>query len=137
MAKTPKKKAELRHVDALDTAEKLFMEGYSDIPPCSVPLCKTAQELYENYCRMLLKRGLLTIPNREHAENYAIGKDVVIKAYAAGKNPPRYATEMMRAAKMKLDRLGLNDEIQSPGASNENPFEGFGFARRARSGRSG
>jgi len=137
MAKTPKKKAELRLIDALDTAEKLFMEGHSEIPPCSVPLCPSAQALYENYCRMLLKRGLLTIPNHEHAENYAIGKDVVIKAYAAGKNPPRYATEMMRAAKMKLDRLGVNDEIQSPGASNENPFEGFGFARRLRQERHG
>lgn len=135
MAKTPKKKPELRVVEALDTAEKLFMEGYSDIPPCSVPLCKTAQELYENYCRMMLKRGVLTIPNREHAENYAIGKDVVIKAYSAGKNPPRYATEMMRAAKMKLDRLGLNDEIQTPSAESSNPFVGFGFARRARQAR--
>ena len=132
------KKPELRVVDAaLDTAETLFLKGHSKIPPCSVPLGKAAQGFYDNYCRMLLKRGLLTIPNVENVERYAIGKDLVVKAYTEGKKPQRFATEMMRAAEMNLKKLGLNEEIQSPGARNENPFEGFGFARRARQARQG
>lgn len=133
MAKNEKR--DLHVVDGEQDAEVLFLKGYSDIPPPSVPLGKAARDIYDSYCRMMLKRGLLTIPNHEHAENYAIGKDMVVKAYAAGKAPQRYATEMMRAAKMKLDKLGLNDEIHSPVRQGESPYQRFGFAKRARQAR--
>jgi len=135
MAKTPKAKASLRVVDAVDTAEKLFLKGHSEIPPCSVPLCQAAQEFYDNYCRVLLKRGVLTLQNREAVERYAIGKDMIVRAYAAGKTPPRNGTEMMRNAEMALRKLDLNEAINPPAAKCANPFAGFGFARRARQGR--
>lgn len=137
MAKTPKKKPELRVVEAFETAEQLFLKGHTEIPPCPVELGPTSQALYDNYCRMLLKRGMLTVQNVENVKRYCIADDLIIKAYAKGKVPARNITEMQRAAEMRLNKLGLNDEIQTPASEGANPFASFGFAKRSRQARDG
>lgn len=111
--------------------EVLFLGSYSEIPESNVPLMAKGRKVYDEWCRTLLKSGLLTLATREYVEMLAVATDDIDDAVSRGKRPSRQAMEAKRAAMMKLEKLDAGAAIITP-AGGENPYKQFGFARRAK-----
>ena len=103
-------------------------------PKSSIPLNEIGQESYDYWCTKLTNAGLLSAIARQHAENLALAKDDLALAKAAGKLAPKAASELLKSATLKLERLvgnfDLDDEAETR-PKGENRFAAFGFARRA------
>lgn len=108
-----------------------FLPTFKDIPDPNIPLLDAGRKVYDEWCRTLIKSGLLTLKTREYVEMLAIATDDIAHAIAKGKRPTRQAMEAKRAAMMKLEKLDAEQTIVGP-AGGENPYAAFGFARRAR-----
>lgn len=108
-----------------------FLQPLKEIPDPNVPLLKEGQKVYDDWCRTLVKSGMLTLKSREYVELLAIATDDIAYTINKGKRPTRQAMEAKRAAMMKLEKLDGNQTIVGP-AGGESPYAHFGFARRAR-----
>jgi hypothetical protein len=111
-----------------------FLQPLKEIPDPNVPLMKEGHGVYTQWCRMLLKSGMLTLKSREYVELLAIATDDIAYTIGKGKRPTRQAMEAKRAAMMKLEKLDANATIASP-SGGESPYAAFGFAKRARAAR--
>jgi hypothetical protein len=108
-----------------------FLQPLKEIPDPNVPLLKEGRGVYEQWCRTLIKSGMLTLKSREYVELLAIATDDIAFTINKGKRPTRQAMEAKRAAMMKLEKLDANQTIASPGG-NSQVYAAFGFAKRAR-----
>lgn len=113
------------------TATLHILDSYKEIPAPNVPLLKEGQRVYDDWCRTLIKSGMLTMKSREYVEMLAIATDDIAFTINKGKRPTRQAMEAKRAAMMKLEKLDADTQIEGPGRG-ENPYAAFGFAKRAR-----
>lgn len=113
-----------------------FLQPLKEIPDPNVPLMKEGKGVYDQWCRTLIKSGMLTLKSREYVELLAIATDDIAYTINKGKRPTRQAMEAKRAAMMKLEKLDANATIATPGGG-DSPYAHFGFARRARSARHG
>lgn len=113
-----------------------FLQPLKEIPDPNVPLMKEGRAVYDQWCRTLVKSGLLTLKSREYVELLAIATDDIAYTINKGKRPTRQAMEAKRAAMMKLEKLDTHAPIVTPGGG-ESPYAHFGFARRARQRRHG
>lgn len=113
-----------------------FLPSFEEIPPSNIPLLESGNKVYQEWCRTLIKSGLLTLKTREYVEMLAIATDDIAYAIEKGKRPTRQAMEAKRAAMMKLEKLDANQSIVTP-AGGEQTYSAFGFARRARNRRHG
>lgn len=111
-----------------------FLQPLKEIPDPNVPLLKEGHGVYTQWCRTLLKSGMLTLKSREYVELLAIATDDIAYQIRKGKRPTRQAMEAKRAAMMKLEKLDANATIASPGGG-ESVYSAFGFAKRARAAR--
>jgi hypothetical protein len=108
-----------------------ILDNYKEIPAPNVPLLKEGQRVYDEWCRTLIKSGMLTMKSREYVEMLAIATDDIAFTINKGKRPTRQATEAKRAAMMKLEKLDADTHIEGPGRG-ENIYAAFGFAKRAK-----
>lgn len=113
-----------------------FLTSFKELPEPNIPLLAAGRKVYEEWCRTLIKSGLLTLKTREYVEMLAIATDDIAYAIEKGKRPTRQAMEAKRAAMMKLEKLDGDQTIIGP-AGGENPYSAFGFARRTRQRRHG
>lgn len=122
---------------ASEGAEVHFLPSFKEVPAPNIPLLKAGQGVYDEWCRTLIKSGLLTLKSREYVEMLAIATDDIAFAIEKGKRPTRQAMEAKRAAMMKLEKLDANQTLAGPQGQGGNPYANFGFARRARAKRHG
>ena len=108
-----------------------FLTSFKELPEPNIPLLSAGTKVYQEWCRTLIKSGLLTLKTREYVEMLAIATDDIAYAIDKGKRPTRQAMEAKRAAMMKLEKLDAEQTIIGP-AGGENPYAAFGFARRTR-----
>lgn len=108
-----------------------FLTSFKELPEPNIPLLAAGTKVYEEWCRTLIKSGLLTLKTREYVEMLAIATDDIAFAIGKGKRPTRQAIEAKRAAMMKLERLDAEQTIVGP-SGGENVYAQFGFARRAK-----
>lgn len=120
----------------VEGGEVHFLHPLRDIPEPNIPLLKAGLGVYNEWCRTLLRSGMLTLKSREYVEMLAIATDDIAYAIEKGKRPTRQAMEAKRAAMMKLEKLDANQTIIGP-QGGENAYAAFGFARRARAKRHG
>jgi hypothetical protein len=113
-----------------------FLTSFKEAPEPNIPLLAAGRKVYDEWCRTLIKAGLLTLKTREYVEMLAIATDDIAVTIEKGKRPTRQAMEAKRAAMMKLEKLDVADTIATPGG-NQSIYAGFGFARRARAARHG
>lgn len=111
-----------------------FLQPLKDIPDPNIPLMKAGRGVYDEWCRTLIKSGMLTLKSREYVEMLALATDDISYAIEKGKRPTRQAMEAKRAAMMKLERLDVAGTIVSP-AGGESIYAKFGFAKRAKQAR--
>lgn len=111
-----------------------FLQPLKEIPDPNVPLMKEGHKVYTDWCRTLIKSGLLTLKSREYVELLAIATDDIAYTINKGKRPTRQAMEAKRAAMMKLEKLDANQTLATPGGA-DSVYAAFGFARRAKSAR--
>jgi hypothetical protein len=111
-----------------------FLSPLKDIPDPNVPLLATGRRVYDEWCRTLIRSGLLTLKTREYVEMLALATDDIAYAIEKNKRPTRQAIEAKRAAMMKLERLDVAGAIVSP-AGGESIYAKFGFAKRAKQAR--
>lgn len=120
----------------LKGGEVVFLQPLKEIPDPNIPLLATGKKVYDEWCRTLLRSGMLTLKSREYVEMLAIATDDIAYAIERGKRPSRQSMEAKRAAMMKLEKLDANQTIMA-GGGGENPYAAFGFARRAKQRRHG
>jgi hypothetical protein len=113
-----------------------FLPAFKEVPEPNIPLLETGKKVYDEWCRTLIRSGLLTLKSREYVEMLAIATDDISYAIGKGKRPSRQAIEAKRAAMMKLEKLDANQTIVTSGGG-ESPYAAFGFARRTRQRRHG
>jgi hypothetical protein len=113
-----------------------FLQPLKEIPDPNVPLLKEGRGVYEQWCRTLIKSGLLTLKSREYVELLAIATDDIAYTINKGKRPTRQAMEAKRAAMMKLEKLDTSDTLMTA-TGGENTYAKFGFAKRAKKARFG
>jgi len=109
-----------------------FLTSFKELPEPNIPLLASGRKVYEEWCRTLIKSGLLTLKTREYVEMLAIATDDIAYAIGKGKRPTRQAMEAKRAAMMKLERLDAEQTIVGSQGEGQSPYAAFGFARRAR-----
>jgi hypothetical protein len=114
-----------------------FLTSFKELPEPNIPLLAAGRKVYDEWCRTLIKSGLLTLKTREYVEMLAIATDDIAYAIEKGKRPTRQAIEAKRAAMMKLERLDAEQTIVGPQGEGGNAYAAFGFARRARQRRHG
>lgn len=114
-----------------------FLTSFKELPEPNIPLLAAGTKVYQEWCRTLIKSGLLTLKTREYVEMLAIATDDIAYAIGKGKRPTRQAMEAKRAAMMKLERLDAEQTIVGPEGKGGNPYAAFGFARRTRQRRHG
>jgi len=114
-----------------ESGELHFLPTFSEVPEPNIPLLKEGWKVYQEWCRTLIRSGMLTLKSREYVEMLAIATDDIAFAINKGKRPSRQAMEAKRAAMMKLEKLDANQTIVGP-KGGESPYASFGFARRAR-----
>lgn len=117
-------------------AEVHFLPTFKELPEPNIPLLAHGRKVYDEWCRTLIKSGLLTLKTREYVEMLAIATDDIAHAVEKGKRPSRQAIEAKRAAMMKLEKLDASQTIVGP-TGGDSPYAAFGFARRARAARQG
>lgn len=108
-----------------------FLTSFKEIPEPNIPLLAAGTKVYQEWCRTLIKSGLLTLKTREYVEMLAIATDDIAHAIQKGRRPTRQAMEAKRAAMMKLERLDAEQTIVGTQGEGSNPYAAFGFARRA------
>lgn len=111
-----------------------FLQPLKEIPDPNVPLLKEGHGVYTQWCRMLLKSGMLTLKSREYVELLAIATDDIAFTIGKGKRPTRQAMEAKRAAMMRLEKLDANQTLVAPGGG-ASIYAAFGFAKRVRAAR--
>lgn len=111
-----------------------FLQPLKEIPDPNVPLLKEGHKVYTEWCRMLLKSGMLTLKSREYVELLAIATDDIAFTIQRGKRPTRQAMEAKRAAMMKLEKIDSNQTLVTP-LGGESIYAQFGFAKRAKRAR--
>lgn len=111
-----------------------FLTSFKELPEPNIPLLAAGRKVYDEWCRTLIRSGLLTLKTREYVEMLAIATDDIAHAIGKGKRPTRQAMEAKRAAMMKLERLDAEQTIVGP-AGGENVYSRFGFAKRAKQAR--
>ncbi|MEM7303396.1 MAG: hypothetical protein AAF468_20135 [Pseudomonadota bacterium] len=109
----------------------VHLETFREIPEPDCPLGPVGAKIYNEHCRSLIRAGRLTIRTKEYVELLALSKEDIVDARKDGKRAPRQAVEGVRAALMKLEKEDADSPIQT-GAGADNPFQRFGFAKRAR-----
>jgi hypothetical protein len=114
-----------------------FLTSFKELPEPNIPLLAAGRKVYDEWCRTLIKSGLLTLKTREYVEMLAIATDDIAYAIGKGKRPTRQAMEATRAAMMKLERLDAEQTIVGQEGKGGNPYAAFGFARRTRQRRHG
>src|SRR5690606_9839903 len=114
-----------------------FLTSFKELPEPNIPLLAAGRKVYEEWCRTLIKSGLLTLKTREYVEMLAIATDDIAFAIEKGRRPTRQAMEAKRAAMMKLERLDAEQTIVGPQGEGQSPYAAFGFARRTRQRRHG
>lgn len=120
-----------------DGGEVHFLTSFKELPEPNIPLLVSGRKVYDEWCRTLIKSGLLTLKTREYVEMLAIATDDIAHAIGKGKRPTRQAMEAKRAAMMKLERLDAEQTIIGPQGEGINDYAHFGFARRAKQRRHG
>lgn len=115
-----------------DAGNVHFLASFSDLPEPNIPLLASGRKVYEDWCRTLIKAGLLTLKTREYVEMLAIATDDIAFAIEKGKRPTRQAMEAKRAAMMKLERLDAEQTIVGTQGEGQSTYARFGFARRAK-----
>lgn len=128
-----KKTEEQPQIEPSERGEVHFLTPYREIPEPTLPLGPEGRRAYDEWCRNLLRAGLLTVKSKEVVESFALSVDATKRAIDTGKNI-RAALEMRRAAQMKLEKLDVDRTIITS-AGGENPYARFGFAKRAREAR--
>ena len=103
------------------TGEVVFLDAFTEIPEPKFPLKETGQKTYQERCGVLLKRGLLTVATKDLVEMLAVADDALFDAVSNGGKNLRAASEMKRAALLKLDKLDADQTIASPG-QDKKPF---------------
>lgn len=121
---------------ASEGGEVHFLTSFKELPEPNIPLLAAGRKVYDEWCRTLIKSGLLTLKTREYVEMLAIATDDIAFSIEKGRRPTRQAMEAKRAAMMKLERLDSVGTIVSP-SGGESPYARFGFARRAKQARFG
>jgi hypothetical protein len=111
-----------------------FLQPLKEIPDPNVPLMKEGHKVYTEWCRTLIKSGMLTLKSREYVELLAIATDDIAFTINKGKRPTRQAMEAKRAAMMKLEKLDANQTIVTAGGG-DSVYAAFGFAKRSRTAR--
>lgn len=122
---------------AAEGAEVHFLPSFKEIPKPNIPLLAAGAKVYEDWCRTLIKSGLLTLKTREYVEMLAIATDDIAFTIDKGKRPTRQAMEAKRAAMMKLEKLDASQSLMTAAGSGENVYAKFGFAKRAKKARFG
>lgn len=130
------KTKERQQTAPVEGGEVHFLTSFKELPEPNIPLLAAGRKVYDEWCRTLIKSGLLTLKTREYVEMLAIATDDIAHAIEKGKRPTRQAMEAKRAAMMKLEKLDGDQTIIGP-AGGENPYATFGFARRSRQRRHG
>ena len=113
------------------------LERFREVPTPTFPLKKPGRKTYDEWCKTLINSGLLTQRTQEHVEALALSTDLIITSLKNDHKNMRAATEMRRAAMMKLEKLDADKGIKGQGIQGDNPFAKFGFAGRARERRIG
>lgn len=127
-------KAKKKVIAPEKSGEVVFLDTFTEIPPCDFPLQKVGQETYDEWCRTLLRTGRLTVKSLEYVQMLAVAKDAVQQALEAGKPAPGRAIDGMRSAMLKLEKVDADTAITTPQGS-ENIYATFGFAKSARAER--
>lgn len=109
-----------------------FLTSFKELPEPNIPLLAAGRKVYDEWCRTLIKSGLLTLKTREYVEMLAIATDDIAYSIDKGKRPTRQAIEAKRAAMMKLERLDAEQTIVGSKGEGQSVYASFGFARRAR-----
>lgn len=120
-----------------DGGEVHFLTSFKELPEPNIPLLASGRKVYDEWCRTLIKSGLLTLKTREYVEMLAIATDDISFAIQKGKRPTRQAVEAKRAAMMKLEKLDAGQTIIGAQGQGSNPYAAFGFARRVRAQKHG
>lgn len=115
-------------------ANVVRLDSYKEIPEPDLPLQPIGRKVYDDWCRNLLKFGVLTIQAKDAVEMLAIAKQSIAASLAKGKQPTRQAFDMQRAAMIRLEKLDAPETL-GKADGHENPYAKFGFAKRERAKR--
>lgn len=127
-----KKTEELPQTAPNEGGEVHFLGSFQELPEPNIPLLENGRRVYEQWCRSLIKAGLLNLKTREYVEMLAIATDDIAVTVAKGKRPTRQAMEAKRAAMMKLEKIDANQTIIGAEGEGQSIYARFGFAKRAR-----
>lgn len=112
------------------TGEVIFLETFTEIPKPKYTLKKAGRTTYDDRCKALIATGDLTVKTLDLVLMLAVAADQIENAIQNGGKNMRAASEMQRAAMLKLDKFDADKQIASPGQGS-NTFSRFGFARKA------